>query len=150
MIMESIFLKNYRNARLELAAMERHLEQCGLTGRPASARAARYDSMPRGTNDVVSARIQEQDGVEAAVFALREELKPMEAHFQQLLGKARNYRDRCILRQYYQHGQTDSMVADCLGVSIRHANRLRKEMLAHFDNTSTMSKPVVECPFNAC
>ena len=135
-MLESNFLKNYRNARLELTALERHLEQCGVTGRPSSGRACQYGSMPRGTNDVVSARIQEQDGVEEAILNLRKELTPMEEHFQLLMGKARNYRDRCILRQYYQHGQTDSLVADCLGVSVRHANRLRKEMLAHFDNTT--------------
>lgn len=146
----SIFLKNYRNARLELSTLERQLDQCGLTGRPAGARTNRFDSMPRGTNDVVAARIQELDGIEAALHDLRLEMQPMDMYFQQLLGHARNYRDRCVLRQYYQQGQTDSVVADCLGVSIRHANRLRQEMLAYFDNTSTMSKPVVECPSEAC
>lgn len=146
----SAFLKDYRNTLLELAAMERLLEQCGVTGCPTGARTSRFDSMPKGTNDFVSARIQEQEGIEASVLALRQDVYTMSPQFQQLMNMARNYRERCILRQYYQMGRTDAFVAECLAISVRHANRLRKEMLSYFDNTATMSVPVVDCPGQAC
>lgn len=144
------FLKQYRDTRLELTVMERHLEQCGITGRPAGYVAMRTDGMPRGTNDRVSAALQAQDGLEAAVSELRSQLDAMEPRFSRMMSAARNYRERCILRQYYQLGHTDAQIADCLGVSVRHANRLRSDMLEHFNNTSMMSTPVVACPVKAC
>lgn len=142
----AIFLKQYRETIQELRVMERQLALSGTTGKPAGARAYRYDSMPHGTNDATSAAIQQQDGIEAAVNALRSELAAMEPHYAALFARARNYRDRCILRQYYQLCQTDAQIADSLCVSVRHANRLRAELLAHLDNTSIMSTGVVVCP----
>ncbi len=140
------FLKQYRETVQELRVMERQLSLSGTTGKPAGARAYRYDSMPHGTNDITSAAIQQQDGLEAAVRALRDELAAMEARFNTLLTRARNYRERYILRQYYQLCLTDSQIAEYLDISTRHANRLRTELLAHLDNTSIMSAAVVVCP----
>lgn len=140
------FLKQYRDTLLELRVMERQLELSGTTGRPASASTFRYDGMPRGTNDRTAAAIQQQEGIEAAVHDLQEEVAQMQIRFETLLHRARNFRDRCILRQYYQLGQTDAQIAECLCVSTRHANRLRAELIAHLDNTSSMSTPVVACP----
>lgn len=140
------FLKQYRETIQELRVMERQLALSGTTGRPAGARAMRYDSMPYGTNDATSAAIQQQDGLEAAVRALHAELADMEIRFNTLVTRARNYRERYILRQYYQLCLTDSQIAEYLDISTRHANRLRTELLAHLDNTSTMSGAVVVCP----
>lgn len=140
------FLKQYRETIQELRVMERQLSLSGTTGRPAGANTSHYDSMPRGTNDVTSAAIQQQEGLEAAVHALREELATMEERFSALITRARNYRDRYILRQYYQLCLTDSQIAEYLDISTRHANRLRTELLAHLDNTSIMSATVVACP----
>lgn len=146
MMTNKAFLRKYRDTQLELRVMERQLELSGSTGRPASASTFRYDGMPRGTNDKTAAAIQQQEGIEAAVRSLREEMAHMQAYYEELLRKARNFRDRCILRQYYQLCQTDAQIAECLCVSTRHANRLRTELLAHLDNTSSMSIPVVACP----
>ena len=140
------FLKHYRETIQELRVMERQLARSGTTGRPSGATGYRYDSMPRGTNDHTAAAIQQQEGIEAAVHALRAEQAAMEPRYAALLACARNYRDRCILRQYYQLCQTDSQIADSLCVSVRHANRLRSELLAYLDNTSNMSTSVVACP----
>ncbi|MBQ8314044.1 MAG: hypothetical protein IJX84_12670 [Clostridia bacterium] len=140
------FLKQYRETIQELRVMERQLSLSGTTGRPAGARATRYDSMPRGTNDATSAAIQQQEGLEAAVHALQAELAAMEVRFNTLVTRARNYRERYILRQYYQLCLTDSQIAEYLDISTRHANRLRTELLVHLDNTSTMSGTVVACP----
>lgn len=146
MMTNGAFLKQYRDTLLELRVMERQLELSGTTGRPASASTFRYDGMPRGTNDRTAAAIQQQEGIEAAVRDLREEVAQMQVRYDALMHRARNFRDRCILRQYYQLCQTDAQIAECLCVSTRHANRLRAELLAHLDNTSTMSAPVVACP----
>lgn len=146
MMTNKAFLRKYRDTLLELRVMERQLELSGTTGRPASSSTFRYDGMPRGTNDKTAAAIQQQEGIEAAVRSLREEMAHMQTHYEELLRKARNFRDRCILRQYYQLCQTDAQIAECLCVSTRHANRLRAELLAHLDNTSSMSIPVVACP----
>ena len=140
------FLKQYRETIQELRVMERQLSLSDTTGRPAGARACRYDSMPHGTNDSISAAIQQQEGLEAAVHALQAELATMEERFSTLVARARNYRERYILRQYYQLCLTDSQIAEYLDISTRHANRLRTELLAHLDNTSTMSAAVVVCP----
>ncbi|MBE5804922.1 MAG: hypothetical protein E7316_10485 [Clostridiales bacterium] len=140
------FLKLYRETWLELRVMERQLAMSGTTGRPRGASTLHYDDMPRGTNDHTAAAIQQQDGIEAAVNDLRAQLDGMEPRYTALLKFARNYRDRCILRQYYQLCQTDAQIADCLCVSVRHANRLRAELLHHLDNVSTMSETVVACP----
>lgn len=140
------FLKAYRDLHQELAVMERHLAMCGTTGCPTGVRSSRYDALPRGTNNGTAAAIQHQEGVEAAVQQLRDNLADMDTTFQALLPRARNYRDRCILRQYYQLGQTDAQVAECLCVSVRHANRLRSELLTHLDNPANMSAPVVAGP----
>lgn len=126
--------------------MERQLALSGTTGKPAGARAYRYDSMPHGTNDATSAAIQQQEGLEAAVRTLKDDLAVMEVRFNTLLTRARNYRERYILRQYYQLCLTDSQIAEYLDVSPRHANRLRAELLTHLDNTSIMSATVVACP----
>lgn len=149
-MIDAAFLKAYRTARQDMAVMERHLAQCGVTGRPAAVGAYHYDSMPHGTNHATAAAIQYQDGIEAAVQAMRRELADMEPRFQAIMSRARNFRDRSILRQYYQLGQTDAQVADFLCVSVRHANRLRSELLTYLDDTSTMSTPVVVCPSSPC
>jgi len=140
------FLKQYRETVQELRVMERQLSLSGTTGRPAGARAYRYDSMPRGTNDATSAAIQQQEGLEAAVCAVKEELAALEPRFNALMALARNFRERYILRQYYQLCLTDSQIAEYLDVSPRHANRLRADLLAHLDNTSAMSAAVGVCP----
>ncbi len=140
------FLKQYRETHLELRGMERQLALSGTTGRPAGAHAYRYDSMPRGTNDVTAAAIQQQEGLEAAVADLRKELADMDVRFEALVRRGRNYRDRYILRQYYQQCLTDSQIAEYLDVSTRHANRLRSELLSLLDEPSIMSTPVVVCP----
>jgi len=140
------FLRQYRESHLELRVMERQLAMSGTTGRPAGAHTYRYDSMPRGTNDATSAAIQQQEGIEAAVHALREEMATMDVRFEALVRRGRNYRDRYILRQYYQLCLTDSQIAEYLDISTRHANRLRTELLAFLDEPSIMSTPVVVCP----
>lgn len=140
------FLKQYRESHLELRVLERQLALSGTTGRPAGAHSYHYSSMPRGTNDATSAAIQQQEGLEAAVNDLRAELADMDIRFDALLRRGRNYRDRYILRQYYQQCLTDSQIAEYLDVSTRHANRLRTELLALLDEPSTMSTPVVVCP----
>ena len=142
----SCFLKQYRETQQELRVMERQLALSGTTGRPSGTSVNRCDRMPRGTNDATAAAIQQQEGIEAAVNSLRDELAAMEPRFTSLLSLARNYRERCILRQYYQLCLTDSQIAEFLDFSTRHANRLRAELLVHLDNTSIMSSPVVACP----
>lgn len=140
------FLKAYRDTLQELRVMEHQLEMSGTTGRPAGAGSYHYDGLHRSTNDSTAAAIQQQDGIEAAVTGLRQELAAMQPRFDGLLRWARNYRDRCILRQYYHLCQTDAQIAECLCISTRHANRLRAELLRHLDNMSTMSAAVVACP----
>lgn len=140
------FLKQYRDTLQELRVMEHQLELSGITGRPSGAGSYHYDGLHRSTNDSTAAAIQQQDGLEAAVNDLRQAFAAMQPRFDGLLRLARNYRDRCILRQYYQQCQTDAYIAECLCISTRHANRLRTELLQHLDNLSTMSTAVVACP----
>lgn len=140
------FLKQYRETWLELRVMERQLSLSGTTGKPHGAVHYQFDEMPRGTNDPTSAAIQQQEGIEAAVNDLRSQLESMDARYSFLMKMARNYRERYILRQYYQLCLTDSQIAEYLDVSTRHANRLRAELLAYLDNSSIMSKSVVVCP----
>lgn len=142
----SAFLKSYRDTLQELRVMEHQLEMCGITGRPSGASSCHWDSLHRSTNDATAAAIQLQDGIEAAIGDLRQRLAVMERRFDGLVKLSRNYRDRCILRQYYQLSQTDAQIAESLSISTRHANRLRAELLALLDNKSNMSTPVVACP----
>lgn len=150
MMTNTAFLKQYRETHLELRVMERQLAMCGTTGRPSGAHSCRYDSISRNTNDVTAAAIQMQDGLEATIADLRSELADMDVRFEGLLRRGRNYRDRYILRQYYQLCLTDSQIAEYLDISTRHANRLRTELLAFLDEPSIMSAPVVVCPTVSC
>lgn len=146
MMTNATFLKTYRDTVQELQVMEHQLEMSGTSGMPAGAGVYQWDSLHRSTNDSTAAAIQQQDGIEAAVNGLRQELARMQPRFDALLRLARNYRDRCILRQYYHLCQTDAYIAECLCISTRHANRLRAELLRHLDNMSVMSAGVVACP----
>lgn len=140
------FLKQYRDTLLELRVMEHQLDISGVTGCPSGATALRYGELLRRTNDSTAASIQQQEGIESAIQALQEKLSHMEAVYGELYRLARNFRERCILRQYYQLCQTDAQVAESLCISTRHANRLRAALLEHLENTSKMSGIVLACP----
>ncbi len=144
------FLKQYRDTLQELQVMEHQLEMSGTTGRPAGATGYCFDSLHRSTNDSTAAALQEQEGIEAAVNVLRQTMAAMQPRFDGLMRMARNYRDRCILRQYYLLCQTDAQIAEALCISTRHANRLRAQLLRHLDNMSAMSAGVVACPLATC
>lgn len=133
------FLKTFRDLRKELLVMEQQLERCGVTGRPSGLRTHGYDNMPRGTNDATAAAIQLQEGLEQMVNQQREQISSMEPHFLQLVKRARNFRDRCILNQYYYLGVSDTDLAEPLCLSVRHVNRLRNDLLTYLDNTPEMS-----------
>lgn len=118
------FLKAYRDVRLELTVLERQLALSGSTGRPSSVGAIRWDASP-GTNDVVSATLQLEDGLTAQVAQKRTELDSMQPRFDALMHSIGIFRDRCILRQYYGFAQNDDQIADCLGLTPRHVRRVR-------------------------
>ena len=140
------FLVDYRLARQELAHLENQLEQCGCTGCPPGARASRLGESFRGTNDPVSAAIQQQDGLEEMISEARTNMASMENRFEALVGAARNRREKCILLQYYHYLKTDAFVAGCLGVSERHVGRLKRDLLNYLNNMSEMSGHVLACP----
>lgn len=142
---DATFLKTYRDMTQELAVLDRQLALCGTTGRPASAASFYYDDIRRSTNDPTAAAIQQQEGIEQARNAKQAELDAMQPRFDSLMKRARNFKERAILWQYYRLCYTDAQIAECLDVSTRHANRLRKELLTYLDDPSNMSAAVVAC-----
>lgn len=135
------FLKAYRNARQELSVIERQLALSGTSGRPLGIISRSSDGMPRGTNDATAAAIQRMDGLAQLAESMRSRLLEMDVRFGVLAEAAWGFRERCILQQYYQLGQTDAQVAECLGVSVRHANRLRSCLLRRLDGQANTSCP---------
>ena len=127
------FLHTYRNMYAELRILEHQLNLCGGDGRPSAADAIDYAKIMRSTNDQAAADRQAFDGVAAEVAALQSQLNSMEPRYEELFRQARNYKERCILRFYYQQGQTDAFVANALVISTRHANRLRQQLLTFLD-----------------
>lgn len=140
---DAVFLKTYRSAKQELAVVERQLALSGTTGQPAGMIGVKEAGMSRGTNNATAAAIQRMDGLVEQADAIRRRLAEMDLRFSALMAAAWGYRERCILRQYYQLGQTDAQVAECLGVSVRHANRLRSDLLRRLDGLN-VSRP--QCP----
>lgn len=138
---DAIFLKTYRATRQELAVLERQLALSGTTGTPMGIIGRRNDGMPRGTNDATAAAIQRMDGLMQQAETIRRSLTEMDTRFNTLTATAWGYRERCILRQYYQLCQTDAQVAECLGVSVRHANRLRSGLIHRLEGNTNSSCP---------
>lgn len=127
------FLLAYREMHDELRALRNYLNLCGGSGCPGSIGSIDYARVISSTNVKAAADCQHYDGVEAEVTALQAKLDAMEPRFQELIQLARNYKERCILRFYYLQGMTDEYTAESLGISARHANRLRHQMLEHLD-----------------
>lgn len=126
---DAAFLNRYRETRQQLTMLRSRAEHLASDGAPGGVTGFRADRQ-RGTNDPLAARLQLLDGLEEAAARLSAELDAMEARYAGIAeGYPEGSRERVILQLYYCLGQPDAVVAGCMGVSVRHACRLRHRML---------------------
>lgn len=129
MTSDAAFLALYREKRQQLSMLRRWMAHLTDDGAPSGVTGFRAERQ-RGTNDPLAARMQLLDGLEEEAEHLAAEVSAMEQRFHGIAGLfPEGSRERDILHLYYRLGQPDAMCAGCMGVSVRHACRLRHRML---------------------
>ncbi|MGN0745400.1 MAG: hypothetical protein ACI4ML_01860 [Aristaeellaceae bacterium] len=127
---DAAFLALYRAKRQEWQLVRSQAERLSIGGGPGGLTGIRTDC-PRSTNDPVAARLQLLDGLEEEANRLAAELAPLDRRFADIAGHyPEGSREQLILQLYYRLGQPDAVCAGFLGLSVRHACRLRHRMLA--------------------
>lgn len=127
-------MQEFREGMIELEALTRQLERSGTAGRPRGVTAGMADSGVRGTNDPLSAMMQQMDGLEEMIAERRQALSAMQGQVSDVIASARDWRVRFILLHYYTMGETDERIGLVLHLSTRHICRLRNGFFADMSN----------------
>ena len=130
MTREQEILTDYRLIVMEIETLERQSKFLNqYIGGPRPVRSPQLTGMPRGTNDPMAAMMQtiEEDDPLYKIEQLSKDLKEKAAEFEIILDKVKDRRLQIIVRNYYALGWTDERIAEQIGLSQTHVNRLRTE-----------------------
>jgi len=130
-------LENYRNLVIDINMMEQRLSFLSrYIGGPKPVRGVQLTGMPHGTNDPEAAMLQQQDTDSEILEKIEkrmDETRRMTARFEVILEEIADRRLRNIIQAYYGLGHSEETIAEEVGLSQTHVNRLRKEYIEKID-----------------
>lgn len=130
-------LENYRNLVIDISMMEQRLSFLSkYIGGPRPVRAVQLTGMPHGTNDPEAAILQQQDTDSEILDKIEQrmdETRRLTARFEVILESIDDRRLRNIIQAYYGLGHSEEKIAEEVGLSQTHVNRLRREFIEKID-----------------
>ena len=130
-------LENYRNLVIDISMMEQRLSFLSkYIGGPRPVRAVQLTGMPHGTNDPEAAILQQQDTDSEILEKIEQrmdETRRLTARFEVILESIDDRRLRNIIQAYYGLGHSEEKIAEEVGLSQTHVNRLRREFIEKID-----------------
>lgn len=130
-------LENYRNLVIDINMMEQRLSFLSkYIGGPRPLRAVQLTGMPRGTNEPEAALMQREDTDSEILDKIEQrmdETRRLTARFEVILEEIDDRRLRNIIQAYYGLGHSEEKIAEEIGLSQTHVNRLRKEYMDKID-----------------
>ena len=130
-------LENYRNLVIDINMMEQRLSFLNkYIGGPRPVRSVQLTGMPRGTNEPEAALMQQEDTDSEILDKLEQrmnETRQLTARFEVILEDIKDRRLRNIIQAYYGLGHSEERIAEEIGMSQSHVNRLRKEYIDKID-----------------
>lgn len=130
-------LENYRNLVIDIHMMEQRLSFLSrYIGGPRPVHGVQLTGMPHGTNDPEAAIIQQNDTDSEILDRIEQrmdETRRLTARFEIILEEIADRRLRNIIQAYYGLGHSEETIAEEVGLSQTHVNRLRKEYIEKID-----------------
>ena len=130
-------LENYRNLVIDINMMEQRLSFLNkYVGGPRPVRSVQLTGMPRGTNEPEAALMQQVDTDSDILDKIEQRLnetRRLTARFEVILEEIQDRRLRNIIQAYYGLGHSEETIAEEVGLSQTHVNRLRKEYIDKID-----------------
>ena len=130
-------LENYRNLVIDINMMEQRLTFLSkYIGGPRPVRSPQLTGMPHGTNEPEAALMQQQDTDSEIIDKIEQrmdETRRLTARFEVILEEISDRRLRNIIQAYYGLGHSEERIAEEIGMSQTHVNRLRKEYIDKID-----------------
>lgn len=130
-------LENYRNLVIDISMMEQRLSFLSkYIGGPRPVRAVQLTGMPHGTNDPEAAILQQQDTDSEILDKIEQrmdEARRLTARFEVILESIDDRRLRNIIQAYYGLGHSEEKIAEEVGLSQTHVNRLRWGFIEKID-----------------
>ena len=130
-------LENYRNMVIDINMMEQRLTFLSkYIGGPRPVRSPQLTGMPHGTNEPEAALMQQQDTDSEILDKIEQrmvETRRLTARFEVILEEIADRRLRNIIQAYYGLGHSEETIAEEIGMSQTHVNRLRKEYIDKID-----------------
>lgn len=130
-------LENYRNLVIDISMMEQRLSFLSkYIGGPRPVRGVQLTGMPHGTNDPEAAILQQQDTDSEILDKIEQrmdETRRLTARFETILESIDDRRLRNIVQAYYGLGHSEEKIAEEVGLSQTHVNRLRREFIDKID-----------------
>jgi DNA-directed RNA polymerase specialized sigma subunit len=122
-------LENYRNLVIDISMMEQRLSFLSkYIGGPKPLHGVQLTGMPHGTNDPEAALLQQQDTDSEILEKIEQrmdETRRLTARFEVILESIDDRRTRNIVQAYYGLGHSEEKIAEEVGLSRQHVNRLR-------------------------
>jgi DNA-directed RNA polymerase specialized sigma subunit len=130
-------LENYRNLVIDINMMEQRLSFLSrYIGGPKPIHGVQLTGMPHGTNDPEAALLQQQDTDSEILEKIEQrmdETRRLTARFEVILEEIDDRRLRNIIQAYYGLGHSEERIAEEVGLSQTHVNRLRREFIEKID-----------------
>ena len=130
-------LENYRNLVIDINMMEQRLSFLSkYIGGPRPLRGVQLTGMPHGTNEPEAAIMQREDTDTEILDKIEQrmdETRRLTARFETILEEIDDRRLRNIIQAYYGLGHSEEKIAEEVGLSQTHVNRLRKEYIDKTD-----------------
>ena len=130
-------LENYRNLVIDINMMEQRLSFLSkYIGGPRPLRGVQLTGMPHGTNEPEAAIMQREDTDTEILDKIKQrmdETRRLTARFETILEEIDDRRLRNIIQAYYGLGHSEEKIAEEVGLSQTHVNRLRKEYIDKID-----------------
>ena len=130
-------LENYRNLVIDINMMEQRLSFLSkYIGGPKPIGAIQLTGMPHGTNEPEAAIMQQVDTDSEILDKIEQrmnETRRLTVRFEVILEEIADRRLRNIIQAYYGLGHSEEKIAEEIGMSQTHVNRLRKEYIDKID-----------------
>lgn len=122
-------LENYRNLVIDISMMEQRLSFLSkYIGGPKPLHGVQLTGMPHGTNDPEAAILQQHDTDSEILEKIEQrmdETRRLTARFEIILESIEDRRLRNIVQAYYGLGHSEEKIAEEIGLSRQHVNRIR-------------------------
>ena len=130
-------LENYRLLVIEIETLDKQSKFLNqYIGGPRPIHSVQLTGMPRGTNETEAALMQQVDTDSDILDKIEQrmcETRRLTARFEIILEEILDRRLRNIIQAYYGLGHTEEKIAEEMGLSQTHVNRLRKEYIEKID-----------------